>query len=61
MKKRGFGRKRSDIEWILLMFTVAELGIGSAFGVAGNLPGTIVFVGSAIVTFIVAFIYGHST
>lgn len=66
MKKIGFNRiswfrSRDTVESIFFIFSVLEIIIGSAFGVIGQLLWTIVFVGSAIITFIIACIYDFKT
>ena len=66
MKKVGFGRvswlrSRDAVEKIFLIFSVLELIIGSVFAIAGQLLWTIVFIGSALVTFILACIYDFKT
>lgn len=66
MKKVGFDKiswfkSRDTVEKIFLVSSVLELIIGSAFGVIGQLLWTIVFIGSALVTFIMACIYDFKT
>ena len=66
MKKVGFNKtswfkSRDTVERIFLISSVLELIIGSAFAIAGQLLWTIVFIGSAVVTFIMACIYDYKT
>ena len=66
MKKVGFGRvswfkSRDTVERIFLMSSVLEIIIGSGFAIAGKLLWTIIFIGSALVTFILACIYDYKT
>lgn len=66
MKKVGFGRvswfrSRDAVERIFLMSSVLELIIGSIFGIIGQLFWTIIFIGSALATFIMTCIYDHYT
>ena len=66
MKKVGFNKtswfkSRDTVERIFLIPSVLELIIGSAFAIAGQLLWTIVFIGSAVVTFIMACIYDYKT
>ena len=66
MRKIGFGRvswfrSRDTVETIFLISSVLEIIIGSAFAIAGQLLWTIVFIGSALVTFILACIYDYKT
>lgn len=66
MKKVGFNkiswfRSRDTVERIFLMSSVLEIITGSAFAIAGQLLWTIVFIGSALITFILACIYDYKT
>ena len=66
MKKVGFNktswfRSRDTVETIFLISSVLELIIGSSFAIAGQLLWTIVFIGSALITFILACIYDFKT
>ena len=66
MKKVGFNktswfRSRDTVETIFLISSVLEIVIGSAFGIVGQLLWTIVFIGSALITFILACIYDYKT
>lgn len=66
MKKVGFNktswfRSRDTVETIFLISSVLEIIIGSAFAIAGQLLWTIVFIGSAVITFIMACIYDYKT
>lgn len=66
MKKVGFNktswfRSRDTVEMIFLMSCVLEIIVGSGFAIAGKLLWTIVFIGSALITFILAFIYDYKT
>ena len=66
MKKVGFGRvswfrSRDTIERIFLISSIFELVIGSIFGVIGQLLWTIVFIGSALITFILVRIYDKTS
>lgn len=66
MKKVGFNktswfRSRDTVERIFLMSSVLEIIIGSSFAIAGQLLWTIVFIGSALITFILACIYDYKT
>lgn len=66
MKKIGFNKtswfgSRDIVETIFLISSVLEIIIGSAFAIAGQLLWTIVFIGSALITFIMACIYDFKT
>ncbi len=66
MKKIGFNktswfRSRDTVERIFLMSSIFEIIIGSAFAIAGQLLWTIIFIGSALVTFVMACIYDYKT
>ena len=66
MKKVGFNktswfRSRDTVETIFLISSVIEIIIGSSFAIAGQLLWTIVFIGSAIITFVIARIYDFKT
>lgn len=66
MKKVGFNktswfRSRDTVETIFLISSVLEIIIGSSFAIAGQLLWTIVFIGSALVTFIMACIYDKTS
>lgn len=66
MKKVGFNktswfRSRDTVETIFLISSVLEIIIGSSFAIAGQLLWTIVFIGSALVTFVMACIYDYKT
>lgn len=66
MKKIGFNktswlRSRDAVEKIFLISSVLELIIGSVFGIIGQLLWTIIFIGSALVTFIMTCICDHYT
>lgn len=66
MKKIGFNktswfRSRDTVEMIFLISSVLEIIIGSGFAIAGKLLWTIVFIGSVLITFILACIYDYKT
>lgn len=66
MKKVGFGRvswfrSRDTVEKIFIVSCILELIIGSIFGITGQLFWTIIFIGSALATFIMACIYDFKT
>ena len=64
MKKVGFNKtswfkSKDTVEAIFLISSVLEIIIGSGFAIAGKLLWTIVFIGSALITFILACIYDY--
>jgi hypothetical protein len=66
MRKIGFNeiswfRSRDTVEMIFLISSVLEIIIGSGFAIAGKLLWTIVFIGSDLITFILACIYDYKT
>ena len=66
MKKVGFGRvswfrSRDAIEKIFIVSCILELIIGSIFGIIGQLFWTIIFIGSALATFIMTCICDYYT
>lgn len=66
MRKIGFNetswfRSRDTVEMIFLISSVLEIIIGSGFAIAGKLLWTIIFIGSALITFILACIYDYKT
>ena len=66
MKRVGFGRvswfrSRDVIEKIFIVSCILELIIGSIFGIIGQLFWTIIFIGSALATFIMTCICDHYT